>query len=238
MPIDRFYLDDPLEPSTQTELTGQELHHLSHVTRARAGGEIELINGKGSLAIAEILEIKKNAALLNIRSRLSEEPVPFCTVIAQAIPRQNRLDTIVEKSTELGMDELWLFPGKLSEKKELKENQLLRLRKIAISAMKQSGRLYLPAIKLIPPIRQWSPQSLPLYFGDIDADAEPFLKVWEVSPDEKGLIFVIGPESGLHEDEIRQLKELQAIGVKLHQHILRTDTAPLTALSLISHAKL
>ena len=238
MPIDRFYLDDPLEPSTQTELTGQELHHLSHVTRARVGNEIQLVNGKGSLAIAEILEINKNTAFLNIQSRLSKDPVPFRSVIAQAIPRQNRLDMIVEKSTELGMDELWLFPGKLSEKKELKENQLFRLRKIAISAMKQSGRLFLPEIKLIPPIRQWQSQPLPVYFGDIDADAEPFLKVWEASPDEEGLIFVIGPESGLHEDEIQQLKELHAIGVKLHQHILRTDTAPLAALSLISHAKL
>ncbi|ADI38148.1 putative RNA methyltransferase [Waddlia chondrophila 2032/99] len=238
MPVDRFYLDSPLELDSRIAIGGQELHHLAHVSRARAGEEVELINGKGTLAVAEVLEIKKNEASLLIHSTISEKPSAFPIIIAQAIPRPNRLDTIVEKCTELGMDELRLFPGKLSEKKDLKESQLARLTKIAISAAKQSGRLFIPSITFYPPISKWPPSDIPLYFGDLSDNAPLFFKRWNTSPPKQGIAFVIGPESGLHEEEVLQLEKLHAIGVKLHQNILRTDTAPLTALSLIAHFRM
>lgn len=238
MPVDRFFLEDPLNENTQVVLEDQELHHLSHVTRARVGDSIELINGNGVLAVAEILDLKKREAVLTVLSKEVKPPSSFQVVIAQAIPRANRLDTIVEKGTELGMDALWLFPGNLSEKKELKDAQLGRVRKILIAATKQSGRLYLPEVKLIPPIAEWEESSLPLYFGDLADDAPPFLNHWKQCPPTEGLIFCIGPESGLQDIEIEKLRSLAAIGVKLHQNILRTDTAPLSALSLIAQARL
>lgn len=238
MPIDRFFLDNPLAENTQVVLEDQELHHLSHVTRAHVGDSIELVNGKGVLAVAEILDLKKREAVLTILSREVQPSSSFQVIIAQAIPKANRLDTIIEKGTELGMDALWLFPGKLSEKKELKSTQLNRMQKILIAAMKQSGRLYLPEIKLIPPIIQWEQPIYPLYFGDLADNAPAFLNHWKQSPPKNGLIFCIGPESGLHKTEIEKLRTLQAVGVKLHQNILRTDTAPLSALSLIAHLRL
>lgn len=238
MPIDRFYLDDPLEDKSQVILGDQELHHLAHVTRAKKGDSIELINGRGVLAEAEIIDLKKREAVLSILSREYIPPSNFQVIIAQAIPRANRLDTIVEKGTELGMDALWLFPGMLSEKKDLKDAQLNRVEKILIAATKQSGRLYLPEVKMIPPISEWKQDKLPLFFGDLAEEAPPFLKYWQKSPPQDGLIFCIGPESGLHDKEMESLRALQGIGVKLHQNILRTDTAPLSALSLIAHALL
>ena len=238
MPIDRFYLDSPLEQQARVTLSSQEHHHLARVTRSQVGDEVELINGNGTLALAKVLDIQKSKATLLVTSALNETPTKFPIIIAQAIPRLNRLETIVEKSTELGMDELHLFPGKLSEKKDLKENQLERLSKIAVSAAKQSGRLFVPSITIHPPIKNWKPKDLPLYFGDLSDQAPPMLKQWDKSPPEKGLIFVIGPESGLHDEEILRLKELNGIGVKLHQNILRTDTAPLAVLSIISQMQL
>lgn len=238
MPIDRYFLDSPLEESSHVAICGQELHHLARVTRTQPGDEIELINGKGTLAIAEVLDIRKSEATVLVKSAKSDSPSTFPIIIAQAIPRLNRLETIVEKCTELGMDELRLFPGKLSEKKDFKDNQLDRLSKIAISAAKQSGRLFVPSITVAPPITKWGAAEMPLYFGDLSEKAPTFMKDWQQSPPEKGIIFVIGPESGLHDLEIAKLKELSGIGVKLHSNILRTDTAPITALSIISQLML
>jgi 16S rRNA (uracil1498-N3)-methyltransferase len=238
MPVDRFFLDDKLSAHTEVILGDQELHHLAHVSRNKVGETVELINGKGTIAIAQVLEIKKNCATLSISSSHAEAPSSFKVILAQAIPRPNRLDMIVEKGTELGMDELWLFPGKLSEKKELKPNQLDRLRKILISATKQSGRLYLPKLSLHPSIAEWQEENISIYFGDLDPEAPPFLDAWHKAPPAEGIIFCIGPESGFHKKETEQLKKLKGKGVMLHQNILRTDTAPLAALSLISQARL
>ncbi len=237
MPIDRFFLDDPLLDQTYVKLEDMEFHHLVHVARGKVNEIVELINGKGILAQAKIIKITKSNAALFIQSTHFSKPSNFTVILAQAIPRANRLDAIIEKSTELGMDQLWLFPGKLSEKKELKNNQIARLKKILISAAKQSGRLYLPSISIISSILNWKPFDFPLLFGDLSPSAPPLLDILEALKGEQGLIFCIGPESGFHEEEIEMLKKLNRKGVKLHQHILRTDTAPLAALALISHTR-
>ncbi len=238
MPADRFYTTSSLEGGKEAFLTDQELHHLSHVTRSGVGDQVELIDGRGSLAQAEITQVKRKQATLNILSVHKESPPTFPLIIAQAIPRLNRLETIVEKCTELGMTELWLFAGKRSEKKELKDGQLDRLQKIAVSATKQSGRLFFPNIKQIPFIEKWDPQALPLFFGDIDPKAPTLLQEWNASPPKKGLIFAIGPESGFNEDEDTALKAVGGRGVKLHKNVLRTDTAPIAALSVIAQCLL
>lgn len=234
MPNDRFYLEDPLLSQTCVKLKDQEFHHLVHVSRGKVNEHVELINGKGVLAKAQITSITKKDATLSIQSTHHFEPLNFTVILAQAIPRLNRLDTIIEKSTELGVDQLWLFPGKFSEKKTLNHNQLIRLKKILVSAAKQSGRLYLPLISMIPPISEWEPSAYPLLYGDLSPAAPPLMDTLLPIKSEEGLIFCIGPESGFHESEIAMLQKLKGKGVKLHQNILRTDTAPLAALALIS----
>lgn len=234
MPSDRYYCPSIPVPNNEAYLKGQELHHLNHVSRSKEGDLVELIDGNGTFAHAEVIKLKRSIATLKILSSDTQSPSPFTIVLAQAIARPNRLDTIVEKATELGVTELWLFPGKLSEKNEIKDNQLERLQKIAISATKQSGRLFLPKIKKIDPLEQWSSNPFPLFYGDVNPDAPTLLNDWNSSPPSKGIIFCIGPESGFNPEEEISLKTLNARGVKLHNNILRTDTAPIAALAVIA----
>lgn len=232
MPAERYFFEGELIEGSLMRLEEQEFHHLAHVMRAQIGETVEVVNGSGQLAQAQIKSLEKRQAELSIISVVSEHKSPFEIILAQAIPRLNRLDLILEKGTELGMTQLWLFPGTLSERKKISEQRLKRLRTITITALKQCGRLYLPQITLKPPIGQWDTLSLPSFFGDLNPSAPPLYNVW--TPDQ-GIIFFIGPESGFTDDEVTILDQLGAKGVKLHQNILRTDTASITALSLITH---
>lgn len=203
--------------------------------RKKAGDFVEIFNGKGELAQAEIEKVEKRSTQLFIHKVISEPPPSFRIIIAQAIPRFNRLDFITEKATELGMTDFWLFPGMLSEKKEISTAQKKRIDAIAVAACKQCGRLYLPNILFLPPLNHWKIPRFPLFYGDLSPHAIPFAKEWQKTKPTSGVVFCVGPEAGFAEKELKDLKHLKGHGVKLHSNILRTDTAPITALSLIGH---
>lgn len=227
MPAHRFFLEDI---SSQT-LTGDEFHHLKNVMRARPGDTIELVNGKGTLAHARLVEIKKDAATFEITKKIDEPPSATSIILAQALTRPALLDWIVEKGTELGATHFWLFPGDQSEKKELTPHQLDRLHTLIISALKQCGRLYLPTLELKPSLSQWTKPPGTLLFGSLSPNAKP-LHANYPSP----ITVVIGPEKGFSSDEHSILEtKLHGTGVTLHRNILRAETAALCALSLLSH---
>jgi len=233
MPAERYYIDSALTIGSTLILEGTEFHHLAHVMRAAVDDKVDLVNGKGTLAKATIESVDKKKARLAIQSAETEDPPTFEVILAQAMPRLNRLDFILEKGTELGMTEIWLFPGVHSERKALTEHQIERMKAITIAAMKQCGRLYLPKILVKPPISDWQPPQFPLFFGDVNPSSPNFQNLW--NPKAAGLIFAVGPESGFTAQETQQLIEKNGNGVKLHQSILRTDTASLTALALVNH---
>jgi len=233
MPIDRFFYPEHLSESTEITLCDQELHHLAHVTRARIAEHVEIVNGQGQLGIAVVKTIEKKRATLGVLKVSTSFPKGCKTILAQAIPRLNRLDFIVEKGTELGMDGLQLFPAEKSEKKQLSNQQMQRLKKISISAMKQCGRLFLPSITVAAPLVQWESFPVPSYFGDIASSAKTMIKRWQSKPPKEECTFFIGPEAGFTEQEIEQLRKNGVEGVALHPNILRTDTASLTALAIM-----
>ncbi len=236
MPENRFYVEKPLVQNDVIHLDGTEFHHLIHVMRGNVNDEIEVVNGLGEMARARISKIEKKQAILDIDSVIFEPLPQFQMILAQAIPRMNRLDNIIEKGTELGMTKLWLFPGEHSERRKLTDDQLLRMRHVAISAMKQCGRLDLPTIEFMPPLKDLKKSlEFDAFFGDVSPDAPLLINEWQKSPPKAGAIFFIGAETGFSEEEVASLKKLGAKGIKLHGNILRTDTASLVSLAIASH---
>ena len=234
MPAERFYYELPLLPNQTVTLKDQEFHHLVNVMRATKGDRVELIDGKGTLAEASVEAIHKHQATLHVHQLTASLPPPSKIILAQAIPRMTRIDFILEKGTELGMTDLWLFPGERSERKILTGHQIQRMETIMISAIKQSGRLHLPVIQIKPKLSEWNTPPNSLYYGDLSPEASPFAQAF-LNHGSKGVIFCIGPESGLSPEETLKLNSLGGKGVKLNEFTLRTDTAALCALSLIAH---
>lgn len=235
MPVERFFIDQELKEGMSFFLEKEEFHHLAHVVRIKPQETIELINGKGALASALIESIERHQAKARVLSCKKEPSPSYELILAQAIPRQPRLEYIVEKSVELGITKLCLFPGELSEKKTLSPSQIERVNHILISAMKQCGRLFIPELVLAPSILSWNLSSLPTscFFGDTRQDAPLFFKALQERP--KSVLIAIGPEKGFHTKEVSCMETtLHMQGVHLHSNILRTDTAAICALSLAS----
>lgn len=233
MPKDRFYIDAELALGAAVTLTSVEARHLSQVMRFRIGEQVELVNGRGVLASAHIDHIDRHVCDLTILTTTTQEPDACRLVLAQALPRMNRLDTIIEKSTELGMHELWLFPGERSERCELSDQQRIRLQAIAIAAMKQCGRLDLPQIQWRAPLKEWASMPFPAFYGSLRPGVPHLRPAWRRMAPKEAAIFIVGPEAGLSAHEEELLQHLGAVGVSLHRNILRTDTASLVALSLM-----
>lgn len=223
MPHDRFFLDAPL--TKRVALTGPELHHLSHVMRLKTGDTIELVNGKGSLATAEILSISKQRAELEILSSSDTLIPPPRLILAIPLLRPSKLELILEKCTELGADAFWIYPAAHSDKDTLSEHQLERLQYVTISAMKQCGRLDLPPITLLPKFEAIFQHKATFLYGDPRASLGAI-------PSFEQAIFITGPESGFSEKEMKVLKE-KGVAVRLNRHILRAETAPIAAAAIL-----
>lgn len=218
MPAERFYIDADLQDTL--DLEGQEHHHLAHVMRIRVGEEIELVNGRGSLAVARVEAISKHETRLTV---LTSTTTPLSLPhLKLAIPlmRPAKLELVIEKCTELGAGGFYLYPAQFSEKDDLSEHATERLQHIAISAMKQCGRLDLP------PIQLWKFEEIlasptPLLFGDTREAEGP-----KNRPEQ--IVFMTGPEKGFSKKEL-DLLDRRGTGVRLHKNILRAETAPIVA---------
>jgi len=233
--VDRYFFPGELTPDKCIAISDKEWHQLVHVMRNRVGDTIEIVNGKGVLAIGKVTALKRDSALVVIQQLLHIEPAPPPLILAQGLPRPSRLDFIAEKGTELGMTELRLFAAERSDKKSLSTQQQKRVQQLLIAAMKQCERLHLPSVHIDLPLeerKEW-PEGFVL-FGDLEEQAYSFASLWQGKRPEGAITAFIGPESGFSPREIVILRQRGAIGVRLHPHILRTDTAALAFLTLIS----
>lgn len=235
MPAERYFYHSNLQHQSKVELTDQELHHLLHVMRTEVGETIELIDGFGTLATATVTGIKKRHAELHINTIETQPKTSHELILVQGIPRANRLDYILEKGTEIGVTKFLLLPTLLSDRKSFSDHQIERMRAILISALKQSGRLHLPEIALITPLLDWTQLPSTSFFGDLTLTAAPLLKaLQETVLTNQSISFITGPESGFTAEEYEHLRNLNAIGVNLNPHVLRTDTASIIALGIIA----
>ena len=219
--INRFYLED----ISSGTITGDEFHHMKRVMRAKVGDAIEIIDGRGQLAHATITSMGKESAETKITDVQTFPPPEPAIYLAQGLPKQSRLELIVEKGCELGVAGFYIIPMDRSERSEIKSQNLKRLKTIAISALKQSGQLHLPTLT----VTTLEELPLPFCYGDVSGEAPPLLT-------QKTNLICIGPESGFSERETAYLKS-KATGVKLHKNILRTETAAIAALTLLTHAR-
>jgi 16S rRNA (uracil1498-N3)-methyltransferase len=230
--FNRYFIDTLFSPRETVLLTGREFHHLRHVMRMKSGESVELINGHNVLAIARIETIDEESASLFIQKVEKKTFNKRRVLLVQAIPRLNHLEWIVEKGTELNVEAFWLFPSLLSEKIDFSSSQQQRLIQISIAAMKQCGRTDLPPIHYLSPLEHWKniPEGM-LLFGDTRPSA-PFLNTCAVT--QEPIYLFIGPEKGFHPKEEKILSEkFNALGVRLHENILRVETASLAAVACL-----
>ncbi|MDF2577273.1 MAG: hypothetical protein K0S74_757 [Chlamydiales bacterium] len=235
MPAERYFIQQELKKDSIITLDDQEFIHLSRVMRTRIGETVEVINGAGALAVGELVQLDKRQALIKLND-ITIAPKPSCEIVlAQAIPRPNRLSFILEKGTELGVTHFCLFPGEGSEKGDFSDNQLLRHEALLIAALKQCGSLFLPKLSVTPMLKNWEIALTGRgYYGDVSPQAPKLVDQLNQHKLGDSVTFFVGPERGFTQKEIEILQKMGVIGVSLNRNILRTDTAGISALSIIS----
>ncbi|MFN7170445.1 MAG: RsmE family RNA methyltransferase, partial [Candidatus Omnitrophota bacterium] len=160
--------------------------------------------------------------------------------LVQAIPKKEKMDLIVEKATELGVEEIIPVVTERSVVRPDKEkrNRLLeRWRKVSLSATKQSRRLFLPKIsevKKFSQILREIPFSASLIIPCLE-EKNLSLKELDWNKFKEDIYIFIGPEGDFSPEEISLAKERGAISVSLGEAVLRTETAAIYILSIFNY---
>ena len=216
-------------------LDEDEFRHCCKVLRHRVGDIIHITNGTGILAEAKISEIKKQEAILEIRSieTHSGNKNPF--VIAIAPPKnRSRWEWFLEKSVEVGVDKIMPFVGYHSEMVKINSE---RSRKIIRSASLQSLRYHHPEITEIQPLNNLVASYNSLEFNKLIATYNPANKhIIEIKFQPLPTIILIGPEGDFSASEIEICNKAGFISINISQNRLRTETAGVIAINLAINA--
>ena len=246
----RFFVEQgSLVDGAKIQLDGDEFHHLKNVCRLEEGERVELLDGRGLIALSEIETLGKRSATLKIIviQKMPEQPAPHVRIIL-GVPRFQKMDLIIQKCVELGATEVTpvvsdrSFVKKLS--KEL-DGKVGRWNKVAIEACKQSGRAWPMKIgefsRLQDEVEKFAvggtsgakDSGLFLYEGDAATDIKSALQKFATTPRELNLF--IGAEGGFSPEEVSLFKAKGLKPVTLGPLVLRVETACITILSIIQY---
>ncbi len=224
--------------SEHVTLTENFAHRLLRVLRMKVGDRVLLCDPRGSEWVAEIVEARANDVRLKLVERLFSSPEPTIYVtLFQGIPKGEKMDFIVQKVTELGVQKIvpmftrrtvvQLDPDRAKSKRE-------RWQRVATSAVEQSGGKVVPEIALPVTFRQAldeaSQADLWLFF--YEAAEEPLKKIVQAHQKINHLAIMVGPEGGFDPSEVVMAQQKGARVVSLGKRILRTETAAIVAVAL------
>lgn len=221
-------------------LTKEQAHHISAVLRLHPGEFVGLSDNNGNVYKCRLLEPDGTGTTAEIVTAETVEPFTTQMVLFQALLKAGKMETIVQKTTELGVDAVQPFIASRSIARPTAakgERKNSRLAKIAVAAAEQSGRAFLPAIG---DTLQWPALLQAL------ADFPLILLAWE---DEKNammrnaldatesdrIAIIVGPEGGFSDAEVNELVTLGARTVSMGPFTMRAETAAIAAIAIATH---
>ena len=214
------------------ELSEEDSGHAVRVLRHQEGDAITVVDGAGSFYDCQITAAHPKHCALQIRSVEAENHWLYGVHLAVA-PTKNldRMEWFIEKATEMGLDRFTPLKCRFSERKELKTE---RIRKIAVSAMKQSLKATLPQIDEMTDIKAFlsEPFDGQKFIAHCMKDSERKLLSHEIFPGSTVRV-LIGPEGDFSEEEVRLAIEHGYVPVSLGEQRLRTETAALASVHTI-----
>lgn len=234
MRLSRFFIDAPLSLGRH-ELPEAQAHYIGRVLRLAAGDAVQLFDGSGREFVGELAEVGKKRVLAELheeRAGLAESSLRIH--LGQGLSRGERMDWAIQKATELGVGEITPI---LSERCEVRlsderaDKRLVHWRQIAISACEQCGRSVLPTIHAPVTLADWLARTE----AELKLVLHPVAAPLASHARPASLAFLIGPEGGLNEEEVSQAQAGGFHAARLGPRVLRTETAPVVALSLAQH---
>ena len=239
---DRFFVEGIHAAGDRIAFAPDDARKLALVLRKRSGDRVQVVDS-GGIAYAATLEVEGRRVGATLGERLDGGQVEpqLAVTIAQAVPKGQKMDLVVEKATELGAFAIVPVRSARVVGHDTSDGKVERWRRIAKAAAQQSGRVRVPEIADV-----LDADALFATFGRYDrvyiawelAEPAPLRDVFDPDlPEATSVLVVIGPEGGFSSDEVQRAVEAGARAISLGRRILRTETAALVVLSAILYAR-
>ena len=219
--------------------------HMFQVMRLKEDDEVTLVFDDGVKRLARVLDVEARQFEL-VEELADNVELPIQVTIASGFPKGDKLDLVTQKATELGAQAIWSFPAdwsvvKWDGKKLAKKED--KLAKIALGAAEQSKRNRVPEVRLFEKKGEFLSEldnfdKIFIAYEETAKAGELATLARELAKVESGqkILFIFGPEGGISPSEIDVFEEAGGLKIGLGPRIMRTETAPLYALSSVSYA--
>ena len=229
----RVYSKSDLNLGQSAVLDERSSHHLARVLRVKVDDAVTVFNGDGDNYYSRISAVTKTNVTVDLLSK--EDPCnesPLATHLGLAVSKGDRFEWAIKKATELGVSsispilsqrvDVRLAPERWKKKQD-------HWQQIVISACEQSGRAVVPEVHPPQPLGSW----VETVKADQKFCLHPGLSNALPATPPNSVALLVGPEGGLSDDEVTLASDCGFLGLNLGPRILRTETAPLVALSVV-----
>jgi 16S rRNA (uracil1498-N3)-methyltransferase len=236
----RFYVPQKITGDTTSISDVEQLHHLRNVLRLRISDEISVLDATGDEYLCTITGLEKHRAVMAVKIRKTTSPGRYKLAVACAIPKNSRMDDIIDKLTQLGVDTVFPLETersilKLDEKKKVRVE---RWGKIARNAAEQSRRNVLPVIHDVTSLKdildQFNNYDLKL-IATLTGERKTLKDILiDAKPDR--ILVLIGPEGDFTPEEVERALSTGFTPISLGNTVLRVETAAIAVASYIKFA--
>ena len=241
--MQRFFVTPDQVGEDKIRIQGSDVNHMKNVLRMRPGEDVMVSDGNNRQYRCRVEDYPEGEAVLAIlEAGLVDTELPSRIYLFQGLPKQEKMELIVQKAVELGVCQVIPVQTrrcvvKLDAKKAAKKVQ--RWQQIAESAAKQAGRGYIPAVSEVMTFQEALAFSealdIRLIPYELADGMEGTRKILDgIRPGQSVGIF-IGPEGGFEKEEVGRAVEAGALPITLGKRILRTETAGIAVLSILMY---
>ncbi|MBM9615035.1 16S rRNA (uracil(1498)-N(3))-methyltransferase [Desulfobulbus rhabdoformis] len=230
----RFYIEPQKRAGTLITITGQEARHIAMVLRLKSGQRVEFFDGQGTIHTAVLAHVEKQRVVAEIKATREERDLsPLPLTLAQCLLKGKKMDLVVQKATELGVQTFLPLVSRYCENRG-ERNPVERWQRIMIEACKQSHRV--TPMQILPVTPLVGADFVPYTHRFVAWEAEQCLPLPNEFVKQPGPIcLLLGPEGGIHKEEIAHLREQHFSSFSLGPRILRGETAALASVSIVQY---
>lgn len=222
-------------------IEGSDVNHIKNVLRMHSGEKLTVSDGNNRQYLCAVDGYEEDEAILRILEEKKVDTELSSRIwLFQGLPKQDKMELIVQKAVELGVFQIIPVSTrrsvvKLDEKKAHKKAE--RWQQIAVSAAKQAGRGYIPEVAPVVSFQEALERAkeldVMLIPYELERGMQTTKKIIEAIHPGQSVAVFIGPEGGFEKEEVELAVQCGAKAVSLGRRILRTETAGLTALSVL-----
>ena len=232
--IIRLYFPDKIQSDLSSHLPKEQTHYIKDVMRLKIGDKLSIFNISGEWN-AIIQSYEKKGARIKVMKKVREKENEKNIWLAFSLIKQNPLNFIIQKGTELGIQK---FIPILTERSMVREINIERIKKIIVEASEQSNRISVPEINSPKSLKDFLlqfPKNGYLIFCDINSDKNNLKKILE-KKNNTPLCILVGPEGDFSEYERKMIiEQTQTFSISLAKNILKAETAALSAIAIVNY---